>query len=94
MPRMKKKIVAKDYDSLIQISKERIEKLTSDLKAEKANLKTLEKDSIAYAKQLEVEKKQEELAKLTEMIAASGKSFEEIESFLSSTTKKESKETK
>lgn len=40
MARVKKKIVAKDYNSLIKISKDKIEKLTQDLKEEKTNLKT------------------------------------------------------
>ena len=43
MARVKKKIVAKDYNSLIKISKDKIEKLTQDLKEEKTNLKLLEK---------------------------------------------------
>ena len=52
MARVKKKIVAKDYNSLIKISKDKIEKLTQDLKEEKTNLKLLEKDAASYEKHL------------------------------------------
>lgn len=57
MARTRKKVIAKDYNSLIQISKDKIEKLTMDLKEEKANLKLLEKEAVLYEKQLKEEKK-------------------------------------
>lgn len=56
MARTRKKVIAKDYNSLIQISKDKIEKLTMDLKEEKANLKLLEKEAVLYEKQLKEEK--------------------------------------
>ena len=88
MARVKKKIVAKDYNSLIKISKDKIEKLTQDLKEEKTNLKLLEKDAASYEKQLEEERKQKEMKEIAMLIEKSGKSIEEIKSFLSSTTTK------
>lgn len=87
MARTRKKVAAKDYDSLIKISEEKIEKLTTDLKEEKVNLKALLKAKNLYEFQLAEEKKQEEMEKLTEMIEKSGKSFEEIKSFLASPSK-------
>ena len=42
MARTRKKVIAKDYNSLIQISKDKIEKLTMDLKEEKADKFALE----------------------------------------------------
>ena len=87
MARARKKVVAKDYDSLIKVSQEKIEKLTTDLKEEKANLKALLKAKNLYEFQLAEEKKQEEMEKLTEMIEKSGKSFEEIKSFLAAPSK-------
>ena len=44
----RRKVEEKNYDELIQLSEERIEKLKTDLKAEKANLKQLQKDQIRY----------------------------------------------
>lgn len=88
MARTRKKVIAKDYNSLIQISKDKIEKLTMDLKEEKANLKLLEKEAVLYEKQLKEEKKQEEMKEIAMLIEKSGKSIEEIKSFLSSTTAK------
>ncbi|WP_419094202.1 hypothetical protein [[Ruminococcus] torques] len=89
MARTRKKVIAKDYNSLIQISKDKIEKLTMDLKEEKANLKLLEKEAVLYEKQLKEEKKQEEMKEIAVLIEESGKTIDEIKMFLSSTTKKE-----
>ena len=89
MARTRKKVIAKDYNSLIQISKDKIEKLTIDLKEEKANLKLLEKEAVLYEKQLKEEKKQEEMKEIAVLIEESGKTIDEIKMFLSSTTKKE-----
>lgn len=89
MARTRKKVIAKDYNSLIQISKDKIEKLTMDLKEEKANLKLLEKEAVLYEKQLKEEKKQEEMKEIAMLIEESGKTIDEIKMFLSSTTKKE-----
>ena len=88
MALVKKKIVEKDYNSLIKITKDKIEKLTQDLKEEKTNLKLLEKDAASYKKQLEEERKQKEMKEIAMLIEKSGKSIEEIKSFLSSTTAK------
>ena len=73
---------------MIKISKDKIEKLTQDLKEEKTNLKLLEKDAASYEKQLEEERKQKEMKEIAMLIEKSGKSIEEIKSFLSSTTAK------
>ena len=89
MARTRKKVIAKDYNSLIQISKDKIEKLTMGLKEEKANLKLLEKEAVLYEKQLKEEKKQEEMKEIAVLIEESGKTIDEIKMFLSSTTKKE-----
>lgn len=89
MARTRKKVIAKDYNSLIQILKDKIEKLTMDLKEEKANLKLLEKEAVLYEKQLKEEKKQEEMKEIAVLIEESGKTIDEIKMFLSSTTKKE-----
>lgn len=78
----RKKVVAKNYDELIKTSEERIEKLTSDLKSERANLKQLKKDKIRYDEQVEAEKKEKELMEITEIIANSGKTVDEIKKLL------------
>ena len=75
MARVKKKIVAKDYNSLIKISKDKIEKLTQDLKEEKTNLKLLEKDAASYEKQLEEERKQKEIVTTKQLVEIIEKSI-------------------
>ena len=65
----RKKVEEKNYDELIQVSEERITTLTNDLKEEKANLKQLKKDKIRYDEMLEEKKKEEEIRKLSELIA-------------------------
>lgn len=78
----RKKVEAKNYDELIQVSEERITTLTNDLKEEKANLKQLKKDKIRYDEMLEEKKKEEEIRKLSELIAESGKSIDDIKKLL------------
>lgn len=87
MARPKRKIVAKDYDSLIQNSQDKINKLTLDLKEERLKLKDLEKEKTAYEMQLEEERKQRELIEIAKLIQTSGKTFEDVKEFLSSTNK-------
>ena len=55
-----------------------IEKLTADLKAKKAELKTLEKAKLKADKAAAAKKAEEEKARLLEAIEKSGKSPEEI----------------
>ena len=74
----RKKVEEKNYDELIQVSEERITTLTNDLKEEKANLKQLKKDKIRYDEMLEEKKKEDEIRKLSELIAESGKSIYDI----------------
>ncbi len=78
----RKKVEEKNYDELIQVSEERITTLTNDLKEEKANLKQLKKDKIRYDEMLEEKKKEEEIRKLSELIAESGKSIDDIKKLL------------
>lgn len=78
----KKVVVEKNYDELIKVSEEKIVTLTSDLKEEKANLKNLKKEKIAFDKAMEKKKKDEEIKELTELIIASGKTPEEIKELL------------
>ena len=56
--------------------------MKTDLKAEKANLKQLQKDQIRYEAYEEQQKKDEEIQKTAELLVTSGKSLEEIEKFL------------
>ncbi len=58
MARVKKKIVAKDYNSLIKISKDKIEKLTQDLKRRKNKSKTPRKRCCIIRKAVRRRKKQ------------------------------------
>lgn len=89
MARQRKVVQAKDYDLLIKESKEKIEKLTQNLKSEKVNLKSLKKSKELYEIQKEEEKKAEMMNKIAQLIAESGKSLEEIEEYFSSTSDKE-----
>ena len=45
MPRGRRKVAEKDYAMLISVSESKIQKLTVELKEEKANLKQLKKRS-------------------------------------------------
>lgn len=76
------KVEEKDYDSLIVASEGKIAKLTNDLKEEKVNLKRLKKDKERYELMKEELAQKERAQKVADMIAASGKSLEEIEAFL------------
>lgn len=89
MARPRKTVQAKDYDLLIKESEEKIEKLTQNLKSEKVNLKSLKKSKELYEIQKEEEKKAEMMNKIAQLIAESGKSFEEIEEYFSSTSDEE-----
>ena len=83
MPRGRRKVAEKDYAMLISVSEAKIQKLTVDLKEEKANLKQLKKDQIVYDEMMEQKKKQDRLKKIAELIETSGKSIDEIEALLS-----------
>lgn len=83
MPRGRRKVAEKDYAMLISASEAKIQKLTSELKEEKANLKQLKKDQIVYDEMMEQKKKQDRLKKIAELIETSGKSIDEIEALLS-----------
>lgn len=85
MARQRKIIPAKDYDLLIKESEEKIEKLTSTLKEEKANLKALKKTKELYELQKAREEEQAKMNKIAELIASSGKTMEEIEEYFCST---------
>lgn len=89
MARQRKVVQAKDYDLLIKESEEKIEKLTQNLKSEKANLKSLKKSKELYEIQKEEEKKAEMMNKIAQLIAESGKPLEEIEEYFSSTSDEE-----
>lgn len=85
MARQRKIIPAKDYNLLIKESEEKIEKLTSTLKEEKANLKALKKTKELYELQKAREEEQAKMNKIAELIASSGKTMEEIEEYFCST---------
>lgn len=72
----------KDYDDLIAKSKDKIEKLTADLKAEKIALKELEKDKVAYEKQKAIEETTKKQEELMDIIKKSGKTPDEIRALL------------
>lgn len=78
----RRKVEEKNYDELITVSEERIESLKEDLKTEKANLKQLQKDQARYEAVAEKQRKQEEIQKAAELLVSSGKTLEEIQSFL------------
>ena len=83
MPRGRRRIVSeKNYDELIQKTKEKIDKLAADLKAEKSALKELEKDKAAFEKQKESEEMAKKKKELMEIIKQCGKSPEEIRALL------------
>ena len=72
MPRGRRKVAAKDYDTLIQVSEEKIQKLTAELKEEKANLKKLKKDKIVFDEIREKEEKEARLKKIAKLIETYG----------------------
>lgn len=83
MARGRRRIAEKrDYDDLIAKSKDKIEKLTADLKAEKIALKELEKDKVAYEKQKALEETTKKQEELMDIIKKSGKTPDEIRALL------------
>lgn len=78
----RKKVAEKDYESLINASKQKIAKLAEELKSEKKNLKQLEKDAVRYKEQKENEEREREMSEIASMISGSGKSLDEIKAFL------------
>lgn len=87
MAKPRRKIEARDYDKLIQDSENKLEKLVSETKEERARLRELKKTKELYDIQVAEEKKQEELQKIVELIEESGKSLDEIKLMLSSPAK-------
>ena len=82
----KKTIIAMDtienIDEKIAAAESAIATLTEELKARKAELKSLTKAKIEAEKLAAEKKAEEDKAKLMDAIAASGKSLEEIIGFL------------
>ena len=78
----RKRVAEKDYESLINVSKQKIAKLSEELKTEKKNLKQLEKDAVRYEEQKAIEEREREMSEIASMISDSGKSLDEIKAFL------------
>lgn len=78
----RKIIPERNYDELIAKSEEKIEKLTQELKDEKAYCKKLKSDKKRFEEQKAEEKVREQQMKIFELLQSSGKSIEEIEAFL------------
>lgn len=78
----RRKVEEKDYEFLIAAAEEKISSLSAELKEEKSYLKQLKKDQIRYEAFTEKQKQQEEIQKAAELLINSGKSLEEIETFL------------
>lgn len=78
----RKRVAEKDYESLINASKQKIAKFSEELKTEKKNLKQLEKDAVRYEEQKAIEEREREMSEIASMISDSGKSLDEIKSFL------------
>ena len=78
----RKRVAEKDYESLINASKQKIAKLSEELKTEKKNLKQLEKDAVRYEEQKAIEEREREMSKIAELISGSDKSLDEIKAFL------------
>ena len=78
----RKIVVEKDYDSLIKACDEQIEKHTNDLKALRAKRKQLIKDKTRYDEQKAEEEKAQKMKEISEMIASSNKTMDEIKAFL------------
>jgi len=86
MARGKRKVVEKNYETLIVQKEKEIEKLVADTKSARVELRQLRKDKVKYDEQKEKEKEEAELRKVVELVANSGKSLEEIKEFLASGT--------
>ena len=85
----KRRVVAtKDYDALIKASEEKIQRLSNDIKDEKANLKKLKKDKVRYDEQQEEFEKKKQMDEIMNMISESDKSFDEIKAIISGSSKK------
>ena len=78
----RKKVAEKDYESLINASKQKIAKLSEELKSEKKNLKQLEKEAVRYEEQKAIEEREREMSEIAELISDSDKSLDEIKAFL------------
>lgn len=78
----RKRVAEKDYESLINVSKQKIAKLSEELKSEKKNLKQLEKDAVRYKEQKAIEEHEREMSEIAELISDSDKSLDEIKAFL------------
>ena len=78
----RKRVAEKDYESLINASKQKIAKLSEELKSEKTNLKQLEKDAVRYEEQKAIEEREREMSEIAELISGSDKSLDEIKAFL------------
>lgn len=78
----RKRVAEKDYESLINASKQKIAKLSEELKSEKKNLKQLEKDAVRYEEQKAIEEREREMSEIAELISGSDKSLDEIKAFL------------
>ena len=72
------KPVVENVDEKIAAAEAEIEKLTADLKAKKAELKTLAKAKLKADKAAAAKQAEEEKTKLLEAIEKSGKSVDEI----------------
>lgn len=89
MARCKRKVIEKDYESLISKEKEFIAQLEAkesqireDIKFHKLNLKKLEKDFETYKIQKAQEEKEQKAQELANAIIASGKDLDEIKELL------------
>ena len=89
MAKGRRKVVGKDYESLISKEKEFISQLEAkesqvreDIKFHKANLKKLEKDFEIYKIQKAEEEQQQKAQELVDAIVASGKDLDEIKELL------------
>ena len=89
MAKGRRKVVGKDYESLISKEKEFISQLEAkesqvreDIKFHKANLKKLEKDFEIYKIQKAEEEQQQKAQELVDAIVASGKDLDELKELL------------
>ena len=85
----RRKVVANNYDELIEKEQKALTKLESDatnirakIRQQRAKIKQLEKDKAAYDEKKEREEKDRQMKEVAEMIVGSGKSIEEIKKFL------------
>ncbi len=95
MARRKKETGFRNCEDLLIKAKEDLSNLENNLsalkdeiKSKKAEIKKLEKEQIAFEEQVKREEEQRRLQYMAEKILLSGKSFEEIEEFLKSSSVK------